>query len=338
MRILNLDGPFLIDGLRAHGHAVLSVGISSACDTVVKHPQRAMAVYERACAAGFRPDMALCCDFGNLPYFPGIEDLPCPTAFYSIDTYCNVWHFGYAHAFDAVFAAQKEHVALFAAEGHAAVWLPLFAKEGHDICRDEERDVPVAFVGTLTPKNIPDRKPFLEAFRKIHPLIMTSGPYVDLFNRARIVLNQTAASEVNFRCFEAMACGAALLMEHSLHGLEELFTPGEHILPLYHRGDAREAASIAAAALADPPALTALARRGRELVARRHTDRCRARTLLDAMEPLIRQGAQRRRLEDLPRRRLLLANAYAMLADGLTAPHLQQHARYFLNQAGRLAS
>ncbi|MDE7065264.1 MAG: glycosyltransferase [Desulfovibrionaceae bacterium] len=338
MRILNLDGPFLIDGLQAHGHDVLSAGISARCDMVIRHPRRAMAVYKHACATGFRPDMVLYCDSGNLPYFPGVEELPCPTAFYSIDTYCNTWHFGYAHAFDAVFVAQKEHTPLFTAEGHRALWLPLFAKAAQDICRNEERDIPVAFVGTLSPKNIPDRKPFLESFRKAHPLFVATGAYVDIFNRAHIVLNQTAASEVNFRCFEAMACGAALLMEHSLHGLEDLFIPGEHILPLYERGNVREAVAIATAALADPDGLAALARRGQELVARRHTDRHRAKTLLNVMEPLLREKAHRRRLADLPRRRLLLAAAYGMLAEGLTAPHLRQHAAYFLNLARRLAS
>ena len=56
------------------------------------------------------------------------------------------------------------------------------------------------------------------------------------------------------------------------------------------------------------------------------------------MEPLLREEAHQRRLADLPRRRALLSAAYAMLAEGLTAPHLQQHAAYFLNQARRLVS
>ncbi|WP_368076627.1 glycosyltransferase [uncultured Desulfovibrio sp.] len=47
-----------------------------------------------------------------------------------------------------------------------------------------------------------------------------------------MTLNQKAFSEVNFRCFEAMACGAALLMEQCGNGLDELFTPDEDISPI----------------------------------------------------------------------------------------------------------
>jgi hypothetical protein len=45
------------------------------------------------------------------------------------------------------------------------------------------------------------------------------------------VLNQTAFSEINVRCFEAMACGAALLTERGCRGMQDLFVEGETILP-----------------------------------------------------------------------------------------------------------
>ena len=61
---------------------------------------------------------------------------------------------------------------------------------------------------------------------------MLSGNFYPILHRSRMALNQNAFSEVNFRCFEAMACGAALLMEQCGNGLDELFTPDEDISPI----------------------------------------------------------------------------------------------------------
>lgn len=335
MRILNLDGLFLASAFQAAGHSVYSVGIAPACDARIRHPVNAYHIYQQVCAQGFIPDAVFCCDFGNLPYFPAIETLPCPSCYYSIDTYCNPWHLGLAYAYDHIFVAQREHVPLFTSQKLSAGWLPLFARADADLCRNEPRDIPVAFVGTLNPKNIPDRKPFLEAFRRLHPLVMAQGAYVDIFNRSHIVLNQTAASELNFRCFEAMACGAALLMEHSLHGLEALFTPGEDLLPLYSRGDAVQAAAIARAALTNPEQLAEIAASGAQCVARRHTDTHRAAQVLDVLADMVRHAAHRTRIAELPTRQQHIGSAYAMLFDELNAPEFQAHKAHFLDLASR---
>lgn len=333
MRILNLDGLFLTAAFQAAGHSVCSIGIAPTCDIVIDHPAHAFHLYQRVCAQGFIPDAVFCCDSGNLPYFPAIETLPCPSCYYSIDTYYNPWHLGVAYAYDYIFVAQREHVPMFTSQKLPAEWLPLFARADSDICRKEPRDIPVAFVGSLSPKNIPARKPFLEAFRRLHPLFMTQGAYVDIFNRAHIVLNQTAASELNFRCFEAMACGAALLMEHSPHGLEELFTPGEHLLPLYHRGDAAQAAGIARAALSKPEQLAEIAACGLQCVATRHTDTHRAARVLGVLTELVRHAAQQQRSAEISLRRQHIGSAYAMLFDELDAPEFQAHKKHFLELA-----
>lgn len=343
MNILNFDAPFLVPALRHLGHEVYSVGANKSCDHFIDTSTPALRVFERLREAGFTPDAALFCDAGNLPIFPGLEELPCPTAFYSIDTYCNTWHMSYGHAFDTVFVAQRDHVHLFASEGIEARWLPLFARHDQDCCRQDihlntERDIPVAFVGTLNPTNIPDRLPFLEDFRKRHPLLIHSGAYVEIFNRSAIVLNQTAFSELNFRCFEAMACGAALLMEHAANGLELLFTVGEDILPTYKRGDAGAAAAIAQAALSRPASLAALAKRGHDKVHANHLDIHRARHVVTVLNNLAQAHAHEARLHDLSRRRRLVAISYGMLADGLIDPALREHATYFKNLSINLFS
>src|SRR5205823_14880874 len=50
-----------------------------------------------------------------------------------------------------------------------------------------------------------------------------------LFASSKIVLNESILGDLNFRVFEAMACGALLATERIDNGLLDLFTPGEHL-------------------------------------------------------------------------------------------------------------
>ncbi len=339
MRILNLDATRVAQGFRALGHDVLCAGFAEDADIPVTHPRHALSVYAEAVGRGFVPDWVFWCDAGNLPYFPGVEELPCPTALYSIDTYCNVWHFGFAHAFDVVFVAQKGHLPLFPQDTVPAYWLPLFADRVPEEPAWTEREIPIAIVGNLRNVNNPDREPFLRSFRRRQPLLVHAGSYVDVFSRSRIALNQTACSEVNYRCFEAMACGAALLMEYSLHGLDALFTPGENILPLYARNDWKRAARIAADALRTPETLRDIARAGRELVVRNHLVFHRAMTVVATMRHLVAEDAASRRLEQLDYRREFLAATYAMLGLDLAGTGRLEpcYANHYFSLAGAVA-
>jgi len=338
MRILILGGPFLNAGFQALGCDTLNVGDKPDCDVYCTHPTSALKIWERVREGGYTPDFALYCDSGNMPQFFDLEKLPCPSVFYSIDSYCNPWHIPFGHAFDMVFVAQKDYMALFIQSGIPAAWLPLFFCSARPHYQKQARDIPAVFVGTVGARNNPDRKPFLESFREKHPLFATRGDYVPFFNRSHIALNQTAAGELNFRCFEAMACGAALLMEECANGLEELFTPGEHILPTYTRGDARQAAATAKAALADPGALARIAKQGRELVERKHSDVHRAADILHIMKKLLHEAPHLRRLlpENLSYRSKLLASAYVFLWAELVQPRHAPHKDFFLRLARSL--
>lgn len=331
LRLLLLGGLFLRDSFRDLGHTVVTAGPDQRADVPIFHPVLLSRLLERLAGQGFTPDAALFTDNGNLPQFIGLEDLDCPSLFYSIDTFCNPWHLPYAHAFDGVYAAQKGHAELFAAQGHEARWLPLFCPRALDDAEAPwaERDIPAAFVGTLRPRNIPSRLPFLKRFRALHPLFIKEGAYLPVFARSRIVLNQTACSELNFRCFEAAGCGAALLMEQCAE-LEELFTPGVNILPPYPRNDAAAAAAIARAWLADPEKLRRTAKAGRDLIAARHTAAHRARSIGRRLAVLARNGAHRRRLAERTTRRRLLATAFAVIGAELDQAQFAAHRDFYL--------
>lgn len=334
--ILNMGGTYLVSPLRALGHQVFCVGLERGCDFRTEHPLTAAALLLRLEAAGVRPDVSLYVDNGNLPFVLGVETLPWPSLFYSIDTFCNPWHIPFAAGFDFTLVAQKDYVFLFQSEGCPCRWMPLFFS-GQPPAMPEDvqshlcRDVPVAFVGTLRPRNIPDRLPFLERFRRNCPLVFMQGNFVPLFSRARIVLNQTAASELNFRCFEAMSLGAALLMEQCENGLEDLFTPGRDILPPYPRGDARAAASIAAEWLARPEALAAVAVAGQQLVLQRHSGFERAREVAGLMEELMSGDAASVRLADAARRRRIVSTTYAIIGAELVQPEQAALRDFFLS-------
>ena len=315
MNIVNIGGAFFKAALTNMGHNVYLVGFESNCDWPVTHPFTASRLVNHLESVGFEPDVLIYCDNGNLPYILDPQNLPWLNFWYSIDTYCNPWHIPYAHGFDLALVAQKDFVPLFTNEGIKAVWLPLFCQ--HSLASQEfssERDVPVSFVGHVGHKNNKDRLPFLQRFRRIHPLVMYQGDFVPLFSRSKIVLNQLAFGEVNFRCFEAAACGAALLTETCDNGLDELFVIGQEILPTYPHNDAAKAAQIAKDALAKPN-LAQIAKAGQGAVLKRHTDLVRARFLEQEWSSLLKSDQKSVRLKkELDRRTTLVASAFGVLA------------------------
>lgn len=339
MNVLCLEGDFLARALRALGHRVVTAGIGPGVDIAgafVRPGRLSRALAE----AGFAPDLALWCDAGRLPTILSFEDLPCPTAGYFIDTYCNPWHVPLSEAFDVALVAQKDHLPLFLDPPvpRPALWLPLYAKAERDTDPGRVRDVPVSFVGTLRPRNIPGRLPFLEAFKKRHPLLFRQGDYLDIFQRSRVALNQSAVGELNFRTFEAMACGAALLTDSHGHGLTDLFTIGQDILPPYPPGDAAVAAATARAALAHPEALAEVAKSGRDKVRAGHTDLVRARRIVELAGELAQDGAPARRLARLPRLRVSVATALGFIGAELDAAEFPEQKRLTLGLAGSYAS
>lgn len=335
MRIIVLHNGILVPSLRRLGHEALHLGTTPDCDVVLAEPLSLRRFLDLLDTAAFRPDLVLWCDACQPPWVFGLESLPAVVIGYSIDQYCNPWHVPYSAAFDAVFVAQKDYLPLFDRPDleRPARWLPLCCDPDRLVAEESARDIPVSFVGTLAPGANPGRKPFLDAFRAGAPLYATSGDYGPIFARSRVVLNQSAAGELNFRVFEAMACGAALLTEATGNGLTELFVPDSELL-VYPRGDAVAAARIALAALHDP-ALPVLAAAGRDAVLARHTVMHRTRTILALARRLAAQAAPLRRLSRNQAVGLEVAKAYTALGTDTALPLTFEQRRFYLDLAQR---
>lgn len=342
MRILNIDGRTLVDALRARGHEVVSIGPSAADDLRIENYLSLRALWKFLSDTGFSPDLVLWCDTCRPPMVVGIETLPALTVAWSIDQYCNPWHYSYSAAFDLMLVAQKDYLPLFAAENlpRAMHWFPLCCDAARDVdpfaAEDEgfaRRDIPVSFVGTVDGSINKTRKTFLDAFKGLHPLVVRQGDYRPVFGRSRIVLNQSAAGELNFRLFQASACGAAVLTEDTANGLMDIFTPGESLLPPYPRGDAAAAARMAAKALADPDALEDIALAGRDLVRSRHSTDARAAELEAMAKRMLAAKAQSWRLANQVPVRRKVGMAWAMLSADEALPLKDEQRALFLELA-----
>lgn len=231
MRILNLDGHFFVKPFRKLGHEVLWLGASANCDVRLDKTVPLTELLSILNSRDFTPDIVVWADVCKPPTVMGIESLPTVNIGFSIDQYCNPWHVPYGAAFDIMMIAQKDYLPDFQEANRCLLeWQPLFCDSFKDEDLRLERDIPVSFVGTVTGSINKSRKQFLDEFKRRQPVFVTQGNYVPVYNRSRIVVNQSAAGELNFRIFEAMACGAAVLTEDTENGLHELFTDNEDIL------------------------------------------------------------------------------------------------------------
>lgn len=329
MRILNLQAQSFVQSFRRLGHQVLSIGTEPGCDIRPRTTMSLADLQDLLRSKNFVPDLIFWCDNCQPPLVVGVEYLPSIIVGFSIDQYCNPWHVPFSAAFDHLLLAQKDYLRLFQIQEleRPLEWFPLYCDPARDRDQGLERDVPVGFVGTLEGRFNRERKPFLHAFRNGAPLFVTSGDYVPVFNRCRIVLNQSAAGELNYRLFQSMACGTVCLTEDTGNGLRDLFVPEREVL-LYPRGDATAAARIALEWLQSPE-LAEVAAAGQKKVLLRHTVERRARRVLRLAATLLEDGAHRKRLANMERVQWHMRNVWHFLATDETLPLSPEHRRFY---------
>ena len=79
----------------------------------------------------------------------------------------------------------------------------------------------MVFVGNLNATVNPDRVAFFQALQSLTTVSVRQGDYADLYGECSIGLNQSLDGELNFRNFEVLASGSALLTEVDLDGMAD---------------------------------------------------------------------------------------------------------------------
>jgi glycosyltransferase involved in cell wall biosynthesis len=284
MRILHLGNPAVVPALRALGH---DVRVASELCPLLVVPGRPVDV--RLLHREIAPDaeaFLMVDTLGRQSLAYGVEEVPVPRVYWAIDVHMNFfWQRHYAGLFDLVLSAQKDYVPLLAAEGVPARWLPwgIDADVFHD--PGIERPIDIAFVGVVDAHR-PKRSAALaelgrrfrfETFGADATHRLSPAEMARIFASAKIVFNESVMGDLNFRTFEAMACGALLLTEHIDNGLCDLFIPGQHLATY----DSETLIGQAERLLASPRERERVARAGAALVGTRHTMAARMATVTD---------------------------------------------------------
>ena len=245
------------------------------------------------------PDLVVVADKSQPPFVLDMEDFPCLTALYVVDSHVHSWFPAYAQGFDLCLVSLKDDLPKFGGKRllpEQIVWCPPFLiPEPIDPDAPEavEKLYDLLFVGTIDVAINPERIEFLKKFKCLEPrLEYMRGTYRKLYPQARLVLNHSIAGDLNFRVFEALGCGAALLTPKIGHGLEELFTDGEDLF-LFDQNDVPAAAAKARELLARPELLQQVARNGFNKVAAKHRAGSRAENFLTRLEDWQSSGLAR---------------------------------------------
>lgn len=247
MDILAFNQPYLsqpgfLEAFHAAGHRCISIGwYDEGCDIVTK---KDILHYEEALAllpSGFKPDRVIYFDHSEPLRVLGLDTLSIPTIVHLVDTHIHrSLHPFLAGCFDQVLLAMRGYGHLFGRTPWlpSARWFPLWAPRLGAIPA-APRDIPVSFRGTFGPTH-PKRKGFFGDVAASVGGDFGSGPFFDVYNSSKIILNDCLNDDLNWRVFEALASGALLLTPRVSAETLELFPDGE-CLVTYAPHDAEDA-------------------------------------------------------------------------------------------------
>lgn len=248
----------------------------------------------RVCAAyGLVPDLVLFIEGGTMRLFPvGLEQMPCLTAWYGIDTHMDYpKHLRIGRLFDVTFIAQKEFVERLRQDGLRQVhWLPLgcapelYPSEVLEKCYD------VAYVGSNSVTVHPIRHALLAAIRNefSHVFIgmASSQDMGRIYAQSKLVFNKSVNNDVNMRYFEAMGAGAVVITDPALdNGADDLFRVDEHYVEYR---DEKTLLALIHSLLQEPARYQRIGDAARRHVLAHHTYLHRAFQLLETMRQSIK--------------------------------------------------
>ncbi len=297
MKILLLGLSALKRGFQELGHDVLTCTTSNTGDIwMTEFPISIDRLWQQL-PQGWEPDFVLLTDESTHPLFLGLERLDVPLGWYAIDSHLHHhWHQAYAAVFDIIFVAQRDFVRSYVRDHSRQIvsWLPLFSLSDPSKFIQAHRIHNLSFVGTIDPDRNPIRYQLLEAVQQMYPLNVETGEYVPVYLQSQMVLNQCVDNDINFRTFEAMACGSLLLMEHIGNGLEDLFQDKTHCV-FYEKGNIEQIVQIAEYYMSHEEERDGIASCGRSEVLAKHVGVHRAQTILDTLASIDSQAVLHQR-------------------------------------------
>ncbi len=159
-----------------------------------------------------------------------LERIRGPRFAWFIDTHKKPdFHREVARDMDLTFHAMKNwgHVL-----GERSVWLPLHCDTRIFHPVEREREIDLVFVGSYGWRADPLLRIARKHGLKVH-VECTTGERektktAELYARSKLVFNRHVSNDLNFRVFEAQACGRVLLTDAQWNGQYELFQDGEH--------------------------------------------------------------------------------------------------------------
>ncbi|WP_428561951.1 MAG: glycosyltransferase family protein [Solidesulfovibrio sp. DCME] len=247
-------------------------------------------------AFGFVPDALAYGDTSVPPMLLGLESYPCLTAFACVDSHIHAWYPLYAQAFDLCLVGLADHLPGFAGPflpEARLLWSPPFAaaadRPGPEGL-DGPKDMDMVFVGKDDPALTPVRSALLLRLRDRFPGFRSlAGPYREAYRRAKLVLNIAEHGDLNYRVFEALGCGAALVTPRVGHGQDAIFTDGRDLFA-YDQDDFAGLCRLVEALLADPARRARAAASGLATVDAGHRDIHRARAFAERFLALPHEG------------------------------------------------
>lgn len=266
---------------------------------------------------GFTPDLVVQREvLGQRSLVLGLDTIECPTIFWAVDPHLNAyWHSSYARLFDVTCSTQKAWVGRVKARGAQDVrWLPMYARPRKwTEMADREHDL--AFVGRITAQR-PSRKRMVELIGERfgeYDLAVAQDldleAMMQLYMDAKIIPNEAIFGEVNFRLFEATACGCLVLGQDVGEEQEELFEPGREMDTF---SDVLEFEEKLAKYLKNDRLIQAMGMAAHKRVQAEHLPEHRAQTIVE-----IGKECQRNRTSGTEHAKWLTLTACAMCEAGL---------------------
>ncbi len=288
MKILLLGLTVLKDSFQMLGHDVLTCSSNNTGDVKISQIPVSIDEIWQQLPNEWKPDMVMLTDESTHPLFLGLERLEVPVVWYAIDSHIHHrWHQAYSAVFDVVFVAQRDYRERYVRDQdrQSVSWLPLFCQTTPHPSFSKERGHNLSFVGSVNQDLNPERYELLERVQDAYPLNVVTGDFLPVYLDSKMVLNQCVNNDVNFRTFEAMACGSLLVMEQVGNGLEDLFEDKVHCV-LYEKGNVEQILQLVRYYTLHEKERENIASQGCNEVFAHHTAVHRAQTILDTLESI----------------------------------------------------